>query len=153
MAENDDTDPTVFIHLIPFYVLPIVTNIPRLWREWTLFHFFGFSLLQQYFANRLKYLASEKTNGENPYPHKFSVSISVSEFINKYKSLFNGDHVEDDLVSVAGNDNKILSINFYIKQYIYIFYLCSMFFFCFGYRTDNEQEIFIFQAFILWSEW
>lgn len=85
--------------------------------------------MQQYFANRLKYLASEKTNGENPYPHKFSVSISVSEFINKYKSLFNGDHVEDDLVSVAGNDNKILSINFYIKQYIYIFYLCSIFYF------------------------
>ncbi|XP_018446390.1 lysine--tRNA ligase, cytoplasmic isoform X1 [Raphanus sativus] len=56
----------------------------------------------QYFASRLNYLAAEKANGENPYPHKFSVSISVSEFINKYKSLFNGDHVEDDLVSVAG---------------------------------------------------
>ncbi|XP_056846611.1 lysine--tRNA ligase, cytoplasmic isoform X3 [Raphanus sativus] len=55
-----------------------------------------------YFASRLNYLAAEKANGENPYPHKFSVSISVSEFINKYKSLFNGDHVEDDLVSVAG---------------------------------------------------
>ncbi|KAF8096479.1 hypothetical protein N665_0307s0010 [Sinapis alba] len=56
----------------------------------------------QYFEKRLKYLAAEKDNGENPYPHKFSVSISVSQFIDKYKSLFNGDHVEDDLVSVAG---------------------------------------------------
>ncbi|KAJ0266265.1 hypothetical protein HA466_0002980 [Hirschfeldia incana] len=56
----------------------------------------------QYFENRLNYLEAEKANGENPYPHKFSVSISVSEFIDKYKSLFNGDQVEDDLVSVAG---------------------------------------------------
>lgn len=85
--------------------------------------------MQQYFENRLNYLAAEKANGENPYPHKFSVSISVSEFINKYKSLFNGDHVEDDLVSVAGNDNKILYINFYIKQYIYILSLFNVFFF------------------------
>ncbi|CAN6866528.1 unnamed protein product [Brassica oleracea] len=54
---------------------------------------------QKYFENRLKDL----DNGDqDSYPHKFSVSISVSEFIAKYKSLFNGDHVEDDQVSVAG---------------------------------------------------
>ena len=55
--------------------------------------------MQKYFENRLKDL----DNGDqDSYPHKFSVSISVSEFIAKYKSLFNGDHVEDDQVSVAG---------------------------------------------------
>ncbi|XP_048624160.1 lysine--tRNA ligase, cytoplasmic [Brassica napus] len=55
--------------------------------------------LQKYYENRLKDL----DNGDqDSYPHKFAVSISVSEFIAKYKSLFNGDHVEDDQVSVAG---------------------------------------------------
>ncbi|KAG2262766.1 hypothetical protein Bca52824_069845, partial [Brassica carinata] len=54
---------------------------------------------QKYYENRLKDL----DNGDqDSYPHKFAVSISVSEFIAKYKSLFNGDHVEDDQVSVAG---------------------------------------------------
>ncbi|XP_009122249.1 lysine--tRNA ligase, cytoplasmic [Brassica rapa] len=53
---------------------------------------------QKYCENRLK----DIDNGDqDSYPHKFAVSISVSEFIAKYKSLFNGDHV-DDQVSVAG---------------------------------------------------
>ncbi|ESQ48873.1 hypothetical protein EUTSA_v10020276mg [Eutrema salsugineum] len=56
----------------------------------------------QYFENRLKYLAAEKAKGENPYPHKFSVSMSIPEYIEKYGSLNNGDHVEDAEVSLAG---------------------------------------------------
>uniref|UniRef100_A0A1J3FTW9 Lysine--tRNA ligase n=2 Tax=Noccaea caerulescens TaxID=107243 RepID=A0A1J3FTW9_NOCCA len=60
----------------------------------------------QYLENRLKYLAAEKEKGENPYPHKFSVSMSVSEYINKYTTLSDGDHLEDDQVSIAG---RILS--------------------------------------------
>lgn len=61
------------------------------------FYFFLF-YLQKYCENRLK----DIDNGDqDSYPHKFAVSISVSEFIAKYKSLFNGDHV-DDQVSVAG---------------------------------------------------
>ncbi|KAG2305839.1 hypothetical protein Bca52824_025587 [Brassica carinata] len=56
----------------------------------------------QYFENRLKYLAAEKAKGENPYPHKFAVSMSVPEYIEKYGSLNDGDHVEDAEVSLAG---------------------------------------------------
>ncbi|CAA7016136.1 unnamed protein product [Microthlaspi erraticum] len=56
----------------------------------------------QYFENRLKYLAAEKAKGINPYPHKFSVSLSIPEYIEKYGSLNNGDHVEDAQVSLAG---------------------------------------------------
>ncbi|CAF1704101.1 unnamed protein product, partial [Brassica napus] len=56
----------------------------------------------QYFENRLKYLAAEKAKGENPYPHKFAVSMSIPEYIEKYGSLNNGDHVEDADVSLAG---------------------------------------------------
>ncbi|CAN8259711.1 unnamed protein product [Cochlearia groenlandica] len=56
----------------------------------------------QYFENRLKYLAAEKSKGENPYPHKFSVTMSIPEYIEKYGSLNDGDHVEDDEASLAG---------------------------------------------------
>ncbi|CAH8359950.1 unnamed protein product [Eruca vesicaria subsp. sativa] len=56
----------------------------------------------QYFENRLKYLAAEKAKGENPYPHKFAVSMSIPEYIEKYGSLNDGDHVEDAEVSLAG---------------------------------------------------
>ncbi|CDY47920.1 BnaAnng09520D [Brassica napus] len=56
----------------------------------------------QYFENRLKYLAAEKAKGENPYPHKFAVSMSIPEYIEKYGGLNNGDHVEDAQVSLAG---------------------------------------------------
>lgn len=64
--------------------------------------FLFFALLQQYFENRLKYLAAEKAKGINPYPHKFSVSLSIPEYIEKYGGLNNGDHVEDAQVSLAG---------------------------------------------------
>jgi lysyl-tRNA synthetase class 2 len=39
------------------------------------------------------------------YPHKFNVSIRISEFIEKYKGLGDGEHLEEE-VSVAG---RILS--------------------------------------------
>ncbi|KAJ4709295.1 Lysine--tRNA ligase [Melia azedarach] len=56
----------------------------------------------QYFENRLKYLAAQKNEGKNPYPHKFFVSMSVIEYIEKYGSLGNGEHLEDVSVSLAG---------------------------------------------------
>ncbi|XP_030510203.1 lysine--tRNA ligase, cytoplasmic isoform X1 [Cannabis sativa] len=56
----------------------------------------------QYFENRIKYLASQKTEGHNPYPHKFFVSMSIVEYIENYGSLSNGEHQEDVTVSLAG---------------------------------------------------
>ncbi|OAO95910.1 hypothetical protein AXX17_AT5G06000 [Arabidopsis thaliana] len=56
----------------------------------------------QYFENRLRYLAAQKEKGENPYPHKFFVSMSISEFIAKYTTLSKEESVEDDEVSLAG---------------------------------------------------
>lgn len=58
--------------------------------------------LQQYFENRLKTLATQKAAGMNPYPHKFHVSMSILEYIEKYESLNSGDHLEDVQVSLAG---------------------------------------------------
>lgn len=39
--------------------------------------------------------------GPHPYPHKFHVSISLADFIEKYKDIKDGEH-HPDVVSVAG---------------------------------------------------
>ncbi|TYJ46044.1 hypothetical protein E1A91_A02G095800v1 [Gossypium mustelinum] len=56
----------------------------------------------QFHENRLKFLAAQKAEGKNPYPHKFFASMSIIEYINKYGSLANGEHIEDVVVSLAG---------------------------------------------------
>jgi lysyl-tRNA synthetase class 2 len=56
----------------------------------------------QYFENRVKALAALKGAGINPYPHKFHVSMSIPEYIEKYKALAMGEHLEDVEVSLAG---------------------------------------------------
>lgn len=75
-----------------------------------------FSALQQYLENRIKYLAAQKEEGRNPYPHKFFVSLTIPEYIEKYGGLSNGEHQEDVTVSLAGTKNhssvKVLSILF-----------------------------------------
>jgi len=58
--------------------------------------------MQQYFENRLKTLATQKAAGANPYPHKFHVSMSILEYIEKYETLESGAHLEDVQVSLAG---------------------------------------------------
>ncbi|KAH7542422.1 hypothetical protein FEM48_Zijuj02G0071900 [Ziziphus jujuba var. spinosa] len=56
----------------------------------------------QYLENRIKYLAAQKEEGRNPYPHKFFVSLTIPEYIEKYGGLSNGEHQEDVTVSLAG---------------------------------------------------
>ncbi|PPS08442.1 hypothetical protein GOBAR_AA12199 [Gossypium barbadense] len=56
----------------------------------------------QFHENRLKFLAAQKAEGKNPYPHKFFTSMSIVEYIEKYGSLGNGEHIEDATVSLAG---------------------------------------------------
>lgn len=98
-VDDEEMDPTVWLLnscFDKFCCLPCRTVVkliilPQLSR-----------VLQQYFENRLKYLASQKADGKNPYPHKFQVSMSLPEYIEKYGSLSNGDHLEDVLVSLAG---------------------------------------------------
>jgi lysyl-tRNA synthetase class 2 len=48
-----------------------------------------------------------KSQGINPYPHKFNVTISLEEFISKYNSLNDGDVVEDVTYSIAGRVHSI----------------------------------------------
>ncbi|PRW20466.1 lysine--tRNA ligase isoform X2 isoform A [Chlorella sorokiniana] len=55
----------------------------------------------KYFENRVKAVSAAKERGENPYPHKFEVSIQLPAYVAKYASLEAGQHLEE-VVSVAG---------------------------------------------------
>jgi len=91
-ADDDDMDPTVcFIVLFLYWFTEFCSLL-------ILMCF----LLQQYYENRLKTLYSLKTIGVNPYPHKFPVGISVAEYIEKYKSLSDGEKL-DVTECLAGN--------------------------------------------------
>jgi len=56
-----------------------------------------------YFENRVKSLQEYSSNSNNTvYPHKFHVSISLPQFIEKYSHLENDTRLENEIVSVAG---------------------------------------------------
>lgn len=55
----------------------------------------------EYFALRSNSVRQWKENNENPYPHKFHVSMSLTEFIDKYKDINSGEILENS-VSVSG---------------------------------------------------
>lgn len=48
-----------------------------------------------------------KESSEHPYPHKFHVEISLSEFINKYNDLKDGETLADVTLTVAGRIHAI----------------------------------------------
>ena len=43
-----------------------------------------------------------KKSGPHPYPHKFSVSVSLTDFIDRYSHLECGQQVEEDVMNIAG---------------------------------------------------
>lgn len=63
---------------------------------------------QEYFKLRLQAINQLKEAGENPYPHKFHVSISLTDFITNYDHLGAGE-MHSDIVSVAGTVNTRMS--------------------------------------------
>ncbi|KAG0670502.1 lysyl-tRNA synthetase [Maudiozyma exigua] len=57
----------------------------------------------QYFEARSRQILElRKTKDPNPYPHKFTVSISNPEFLKKYAYLQRGETLPDEKVSIAG---------------------------------------------------
>ena len=61
----------------------------------------------QYHEMRKNYVQSRKDNGENPYPHKFHVSVSLSSFIESYKNIEAGKHLDDVSCSISGRIHSI----------------------------------------------
>lgn len=56
----------------------------------------------EYFEIRTRALDAMRAAGENPYPHKYTVDTSLTDFIQKYSNLNDGQILDDVLVSVAG---------------------------------------------------
>ena len=87
-------------------------------------------VLQEYLKLRSQHVASLKAAGESPYPHKFQVTISLTDFIEKYENIDAGQTLPD-LVSVAGRlissrcsywpPTKLLAQTF-LQEYTFILY-------------------------------
>ena len=59
--------------------------------------------VQQYFKLRSQAIQAQKQSGPHPYPHKFHVTMALTDFIEKYDDkLEPGDQVAEDIVQVAG---------------------------------------------------
>ncbi|XP_048861713.1 lysine--tRNA ligase isoform X1 [Brienomyrus brachyistius] len=56
----------------------------------------------QYYKIRTQAIQSLKDTSEDPYPHKFKVDLSLTEFIEKYQNLQPGDQLMDVVLNVAG---------------------------------------------------
>ena len=61
----------------------------------------------KYFENRKTYLIKKMEAGENPFPHKFEVSIGLPEFVKKYKDITKKGEFLTDVVQVAGRVHSI----------------------------------------------
>ena len=61
----------------------------------------------KYFENRKAYLLKKMEAGENPFPHKFQVTITLPEFIKKYSDITKKGEFLDEVVQVAGRVNSI----------------------------------------------
>lgn len=59
-------------------------------------------IVQEYFDYRKSMVEEWRASGENPFPHKFHVSMSLEDFRDKYDSLQAEEHLNDVEVSLAG---------------------------------------------------
>lgn len=56
----------------------------------------------KYFENRLAIVAKAEETGHTMYPHKFEVQYSLPEFIEKFSYAKEGEHLENEVCTVAG---------------------------------------------------
>lgn len=64
--------------------------------------------LQEYFKLRSNIVSQLKAANDNPYPHKFHVSISLEEFIEKFRDVVkDGEVLEKEVHSIAGRVHSI----------------------------------------------
>ncbi|KAA8595648.1 hypothetical protein FQN60_010939 [Etheostoma spectabile] len=56
----------------------------------------------QYYKIRTQAIEDLKGTAEDPYPHKYHVDLSLTEFIEKYNNLQPGDQLTDVVLNVSG---------------------------------------------------
>ncbi|KAL3122777.1 hypothetical protein niasHT_008467 [Heterodera trifolii] len=59
---------------------------------------------KEYYRLRVDMIERRRAAGDNPFPHKFDVSVSLRDFVDKYESALteNGKVLEEEIVRVAG---------------------------------------------------
>ncbi|XP_076470627.1 lysine--tRNA ligase-like isoform X2 [Babylonia areolata] len=71
----------------------------------------------EYLRLRCQHVGKLKNAGENPFPHKFHVGMSLEDFIAKYKDIPPGEIMEEEEVRVAGRIHSMrpsgAKLNFY----------------------------------------
>lgn len=55
-----------------------------------------------YREHRIAQVQALKATQQPPYPHKFHVELSLSDYIDKYEGLEEGSRLEDTMVTIAG---------------------------------------------------
>lgn len=66
------------------------------------------SAFQEYVKLRTQAVNCLKNSNNNPYPHKFHVSISLENFIEKFKDVLkNGEILKNEVHSIAGRVHAI----------------------------------------------
>lgn len=60
-----------------------------------------FQPCQQYLLLRSQAILTQKKTGPSPYPHKFVVTLSLTDFIEQYQGLEPGQHGEGE-ANLAG---------------------------------------------------
>ncbi len=73
----------------------------------------------QYYERRFRTIAAlRESKNPDPYPHKFHVSISLSEFISKYEGKVEaGQHLDNEEVSIAGRLHNMRSAGQKLRFY------------------------------------
>ena len=61
----------------------------------------------KYFENRKNFLVKKMEEGENPFPHKFEVTINLPDFIKKYTDITKKGEFLPEVVQVAGRVHSI----------------------------------------------
>lgn len=56
----------------------------------------------KYFENRLAVVKKAEETGNTYYPHKFEVQYSLPQFIEKFSGCKDGEHLENEVCTVAG---------------------------------------------------
>lgn len=77
-------------------------------------------VIQQYFKIRTQAIQELKGTAEDPYPHKYNVDLSLTEFIEKYNHLQPGDQLTDVVLSVSGSEKCLLSLFFSVCLHLIV---------------------------------
>lgn len=56
----------------------------------------------KFYENRLKTITAMQQRGENPYPHKFEITMQLPAYVEKYSPIDAGAHLNEETISVAG---------------------------------------------------